>query len=131
MHHLITFYFRTVLLPFIWVLIGSLLSLVVVLTGIAWVEAQRHRPTVFDLEIVPLGRAPVWILLLAGMLIMNGLVMARWALITADVGRRYGGDGYELNIPLPLARIVAANVLYIGLTVLVFYLLRSVADRGF
>lgn len=127
MNHLITYYFRTVLLPLLWVLLGSLTSLLAVMTGIAWVEAQRHRPTIFDLEIVPLGRAPLWILLLAGMLIMNGLVMTRWALITADVGRRYGGSGYELNIPLPLAKIAAANVLYIGLAVLAFYVLRGMA----
>jgi len=107
------------------VLLLSLVALLLALWGVSMVEQDLGRQTAFDIEVRVLGDAPLWVLLQAGMLVMNGLAMTRWALMTADVGRRRMGYGYEINLPFPLAKIAAANVLYIGLAVIAFYALRS------
>lgn len=104
---------------------ASTLMLLLVLWGVSVVESRQHRPTPFEVEIRQLSDAPLWVVLVAGLLVLNGITMARWTILSAEVGRRRGPQGYEVVLPLPLGKVTAFNILYIGLAVLLFYTARS------
>lgn len=104
---------------------ASTVTLVLVLWGLSAVESRRNRPTPFELEVRPLGDAPLWVVLVAGLLVLNGLAMVRWAIISAEVGHHRDQRAYEVVVPLPLGKVTAINFLYVGLAVLVFYLSRG------
>ncbi len=103
----------------------SLISLYLVLWGVSVVEHRLGRPTVFEMQVVALGDAPLWVLLLAGMGITNGITMSRWALVSANIVKRGVGGGYELTVPFPAGKMAAVNILYIGASVIFFYAARS------
>ena len=74
--------------PMVAILGTSLTSLYLVLWGVSVVEHRLGRPTVFEMQVAALGDAPLWVLLLAGMGITNGITMSRWALMSASVSKR-------------------------------------------
>lgn len=134
MHRLIEFmenYLLRSLIPFLVVLGVGLSALLGTLYCVSVIEGRLGRLTPFDLNVVVLGDAPLWVLLLAGMLIVNGIVMSRAALASAHLGRRQGRLGYEISIPFPLGRLAAANVTYIGASIVVSYLARQLLCTGF
>jgi hypothetical protein len=61
------------------------------------------------------------------MCVTNGITMSRWALVSANLVRRRAGGGYELNVPFPLGKMAAVNILYIGVAVILFYAVRTTA----
>ena len=104
----------------------SLTALLWVLWVVSKVEHRAGRAAVFDIEIHALGDAPLWVLLAAGLLITNGFAMLRWAVVAAEFTRRNLGHGYGVSVPFPIGKMTAVSVLYVGLSVIVFYAARAV-----
>ena len=109
--------------PMVAILGTSLITLYLVLWGVSVVEHRLGRPTVFEMQVLALD-APLWVLLLAGMGITNGITMSRWALVSASVIKRGVSGGYELAVPFPVGKMTAVNILYIGASVFLFYAAR-------
>jgi hypothetical protein len=104
---------------------ASIILLLVVLKVVSALEEARGQHGVFDIELRTLGDAPLWVLLCAGSFIVNGATISRWALISADVGQRRGGNGYEINLPVPILKLASINLIYTGGAVLLFFALRT------
>lgn len=119
-----SYYLYKAVWPMLAVLGASLIALMIVLWGVSAIEAQKGHPGVFDVELRAFSDAPLWLMLLAGMLVVNGITMARWAVVSADVGRRRVGYGYEVNVPFPIGKMAAVNILYIGISIVVFFAVR-------
>lgn len=122
---MLKYYLYKAVWPMLAVLAASLVGLLLALWGVSAIETQNGRLGPFDVVLRALGDAPLWVLLTAGMFVMNGITMARWAVVTADIGQRHVGYGYELNIPFPIGKMVATNIFYIGSTVIAFFAVRS------
>lgn len=118
-------FFYKAVWPMLAVLAASLIALLISLGVVSAIEAQKGRPGAFDIELRAFSDAPLWLMLMAGMLLINGITMARWAVVSAEVGRRRAGYGYEIVIPFPIAKMTAVNIFYIGAAVVLFFALRA------
>ncbi len=113
------------LIPFVVVVGISFGVLLAVLYGIAVVEHRAGRPGPFDVEVPQLGDAPLWIILVMGLLLANGVVMSQLSLFSILWGRRRREPGYKFDIPFPLGRLAAMNVTYVGAAGIAFFALRQ------
>jgi len=134
MHRLIEFmenYLLRSLIPFLVVLCVALGALLGTLYCVSVVERRMGRLTPFDLEVHVLGDAPLWVLLVAGMLMVNGIVMSRAALASVNFGRRQDHPGYEVSVSFPLGRLCACNISYLGASIIVSYITRHLLCAAF
>ena len=104
---------------------ASIILLLLVLWTVSALEEAKSRRGVFDIELRSMGDAPLWLVLAAGAFIVNGATIGRWAIISADVGQRRAGGGYEVNLPLPILKLAAVNLIYCGGAVLLYFVLRT------
>lgn len=126
MNSLLRFYLWRVIAPMLAVVTGSVIVLLAVLWWISVIECRRGRPSVFELDVPALGDAPLAVLLLAGLVFVQGVALIRfWSLVTAEVGRTASGKGFELNVPIPIGRVLGISCMYIGGAVFAFYAMRS------
>jgi hypothetical protein len=76
--------------------------------------------------VIPRCDAPFWVLTTAGLVLANGIAFIRlWSLITGEVQRHPVGRGFQVVVPIPIARVVGVNCVYVGASILLFYVVRG------
>ena len=124
MNKLFRYYVWQGAIPSLVVLAVSLAILMVVFIGVSRMEVNRNEYPVFSYHFSRCGNLPFWVLSLCGEGITTALTISRWGAFRLRLS--IPPQPSELELQIPVSRVVATNVAYICGIVLVFYPLKSV-----